>query len=88
MASVLDPSDKTYETINLFIRNVINTGTIKPSTRNYLIHQDILYGPKNEGGPYFFDARSFFFSLTISWVNKYASDKLDDHWADIIDKKV
>ena len=31
IASVLDPSDKTYETIIGFIRNFINTGTTKPS---------------------------------------------------------
>ena len=66
IVSVLDPIDKTYETINRFIRNFINTGTTKPSTRNFWIHQDILYGPKNEGGLNFIDARSFFLSLTIS----------------------
>ena len=42
-ASVLDPSYKTYENISHFIGNFIDTGTTKLSTRNYLIHQDILY---------------------------------------------
>ena len=88
IALVLDPNDKTYETINRFIRNIINTGTTKPSTRNFLIHQDILYGPENEGGLNFIHARSFFLSLKISGVKRYASDKLDDHWADIIDEKL
>ena len=59
IASVLDPTDKTYETINNFNRNYINTGTTKPSTTNYWIHQDILHGPKNEGGFNFIDTRSF-----------------------------
>ena len=54
--SVLDPSDKTYNTINRFIRNFVNTGTTKRSTKNNWIHQDILYGPKNEGGLSFIDA--------------------------------
>ena len=46
IALVLDPNDKTYKGINHFFRNFINSGTIKPSTRNYWIHQDISYGPK------------------------------------------
>ena len=38
IALVLDPNAKTYETINRFIRNFINTGTTKHSTRNFWIH--------------------------------------------------
>ena len=49
------------------------------------IHKNILYGPKIEGGLNFIDARSFFLSLKVSWVKRYASDALDDHWADLID---
>merc|ERR1711923_675193 len=63
----------------------INTGTSKPCTQKNWIHKDILYGPKSEGGLNFIDARSFFLSLKISWVKRYASDTLDDHWADLID---
>ena len=85
IASVLVPCDKTYETINCFIRSFVNTGTTKPSTKNNWIHQDILYGPKNEEGLNFIDARSFFLSLKISWMKRYESDALDDHWADLID---
>ena len=64
------------------------SGTAKPSTRNYCIHQDILYGPKNEGGLNIINACSFFISLKISCVKRYASDKLNDHWADIIDERL
>jgi len=85
---VLDPSDKTYETINRLIRNFVNAGTTKPSTKNKWIHQDILYGPKYEGGVNFINARSFILSLKISWVKRYASDNLDDHWAEIINEKL
>ena len=44
---MLDPSDMIKEIINRFIRNFINTGTTKPSIKNYWIHEDILYEPKN-----------------------------------------
>ena len=85
IASVLDPKSSTYDEINRIIGLFINTGTTKPITKTNWIHKDILYGPKNEGGLNFIDARSFFLSLKISWVKRYASDSLDDHWADLID---
>ena len=84
---MLDPNDKTYETIDHFIWNFSNIGTTKPNTRKFRIHQDIQYGPKNEEGLNFIDAGSFFLSLKISWVKRYASDKLYDYSADIIDEK-
>ena len=85
IASVLDPANSTYDEINRIIGCFINTGTSKPCTQKNWIHKDILYGPKSEGGLNFIDARSFFLSLKISWVKRYASDALDDHWADLID---
>ena len=88
IASVLDPSDSTYDAINKIIGLFINTGTTKPCTKRNWIHKDILYGPKSEGGLNFIDARSFFLSLKISWVKRYAADALDDHWADLIDLKL
>ena len=88
IASVLDPSDSTYDEINKIIGLFINTGTTKPCTKRNWIHKDILYGPKSEGGLNFIDARSFFLSLKISWVKRYAADALDDHWADLIDLKL
>ena len=27
-------------------------------------------------------------SVKISWIKRYATDRLDDHWADIIDRKL
>ena len=70
IASVLDPDDKTYEQINRYIRTFVNTGsTLASGTRNW-IHQDILYGPKSEGGFNFIDARYFFKSVKISWIKR------------------
>ena len=85
IASVLDPSASTYDEINKIIGLFINTGTTNPCTKRNWIHKDILYGPKSEGGLNFIDAWSFFLSLKISWVKRYASDAIEDYWADLID---
>ena len=85
IASVLDPCEGTYEQINRYIRNFANTGSTLASGNRNWIHQDILYGSKSEGCFKFIDARNFFKSLKIFWMKRYATDKLDDHWADIID---
>ena len=88
VASVLDPRETTYEKIDKLLCRFVNTGsTLTPVNRNW-ITQEILYGSKAEGGLSFIDAREFFLSLKVSWIKTYASDRLDDHWADIIDKQI
>ena len=57
---------------NTYYRNFINTGTTKVSGKRNWINQVILYGPKLEGDLNFIDARSFFFSLKVSMVKRYA----------------
>ena len=47
-----------------------------------------MYAPKSEGGFNFIDASSFFRSLKVSWIKRYATDGLDNHWADIIDREL
>ena len=88
VASVLDPSPNTYEAINKMLRSFVSTGSTIPQGKGNWINQDILYGPKSEGGFNFIHARSFFMSLKISWIKRYATDRLDDHWADIIDREL
>ena len=88
VASVMDPSPNTYEVINKMLRSFVNTGSTIPLGKGNWINQDILYAPKSEGGFNFIDARSFFLSLKISWIKRYATDRLDDHWADIIDREL
>ena len=41
-----------------------------------------------EGELSFIDACTFFMSFKVSWIKRYATDRLDDHWADIIDEKL
>ena len=88
MASVLDPSRNTYEVINKMLRSFVNTGSTIPLGKGNWINQDILYAQKSEGGFNFIDARSFFMSLKVSWIKRYATDRLDDHWTDIIDREL
>ena len=66
VASVLDPSPNTYETIYKMIRSFVTTGSTTPLGKGNWINQDILYAPKSEGGFNFIDARSYFLSLKVS----------------------
>ena len=70
------------------MRSFVNTGSTLPLGKGNGINQGILYAPKSEGGFNFIDVRSFFKSLKISWIKRYATDRFDDHWADIIDREL
>ena len=50
VASVLDPSASTYDTINRILRSFVNTGSTLTLSKGKWIHHDILYVPKTEGG--------------------------------------
>ena len=55
VASVQDPNNSTYGNINKITRSFINSGsTLTPGKIDW-IHQNILYGPKSEGGLNFID---------------------------------
>ena len=84
VASVLDPSTSTYDTINRMLRSFVNTGSTRTLGKGHWIHQDILYAPKSEGRLNFIDARSFFKSLKISWIKRYVTDRFNDNWTNII----
>jgi len=66
VASVLDPSPSTYDTISKMMRSFVNTGSALPLGKGNWINQDILYASKLEGGFNIIYARSFFISLKIS----------------------
>ena len=65
VASVLDPSASTINTINSMLRSFVNTGSTLTLGKGNWIHQDILYGSKSEGGLNFIYTWSFFKSLKI-----------------------
>ena len=56
VASVLDLNNSTYANIDKMICSLVNTGSTLTSGKGYWIHQDILYGPKSDGGLNFTDA--------------------------------
>ena len=64
----------------------MNAGTTKAHSNKNWINQYILYGPKSKGGLCFINAHAFFFSLKTFWLQRYVTDRLDDHWTNIIDK--
>ena len=70
-------------TAPMMIRSFVYTGSTLPPGKGYLIHHDILYRSKLEGGLSFIDARNFFKSM-----KRYAKDRLDDPLADVIDIKL
>ena len=66
-------------TINKFLRNCVNTCSTKAQGNRNWVNQDILYGPIFEGGLCFID---------VPLIKRYVTDRLDDHWADIIDREL
>ena len=88
VAMVLDPSTNTYDIINRMLRSFVNTGSTITLGKGNWIHQDNLYAPKSEEGRNFVDARRFFKLLKIFWIKRYATDRIDDHWANIIDREL
>ena len=70
------------------LRSFVNTGSTLTLGKGNRIHTDILYAPKAEGGLCFIDVQSFFKSLNIFWIKRYATDKLDNHWVDTNDREL
>ena len=52
------------------------------------IKDDILYGEKAKGGYGHIKVTEFFQSIKTSWVKRYATQLIDDHWCDLIDVKI
>ena len=44
-----------------------------------------LYSHSSEGGMGMINLKNFIPALKTSWVRRYVIDKLDDHWADLVD---
>ena len=54
------------------------------SSKNW-IKPDLLYAEKSKGGYGQIEVTKFFKSIKTSWIKRYATGRLDDHWCDIID---
>ena len=44
-----------------------------------------LYSHSSAGGMGMINLENFISALKTSWVRRYVIDKLDDHWADMVD---
>ena len=69
------------------ISGVLYNSYLEPNNkakRNW-IKPDILYAEKHKGGYGQIKVTDFFKAIKTSWVKRYATDWLNDHWCDILD---
>ena len=73
-------------TIMLEIQDMINSFVmdIKPGGRHW-ISKELLYESTQKGGFGIINLTDFTKAIKCSWVKRYCIDKLDDHWADLLD---
>ena len=57
---------------------------IKPGGRHW-ITKKLLYESTQRGGFGIINLTDFTKAIKCSWVKRYCVDKLDDHWADLLD---
>ena len=82
MATVLDIPDDLIKDIQGQIDDYVLG--IKPGGRKWMNHHT-LYAHSSEGGMGMINLKNFIPALKTSWVRQYVIDKLDDHWADLVD---
>ena len=64
-------------------KNTPKDDTVK---KNHLwIDTETLCNNKKEGGFGCINIKDFFSGLKLSWIRRYALNKINDHWCDIID---
>ena len=71
--------NEIQDMINAFVMG------IRPGGRHW-ISKDTLYTPTTKGGLGIIRLEDFTKAIKCSWVKRYCIDKLDDHWADKLDK--
>merc|ERR1711940_34436 len=90
IGSVLDKISKTrYTKIQKILDHfVLHNTYLEPSrsSRNW-IKPEILYEEKSKGGYGQIKVVDFFKSIKTSWIKRYASGGIDDHWCDILDRE-
>ena len=70
--------DEIQELINNFVMGI-------GSEKKHWISKDLLYTPTSQGGLGIIHLHNFIKAIKCSWVKRYCIDKLDDHWADMLD---
>ena len=74
---------KIQDNLNSFIFH--NRANKTEAKVNIHEKEEVLYGRKSDGGYGMLRVDDFFHGLKSSWVKRYAIDKVDDHWADMLD---
>ena len=82
VATVLEMDEKTLDSIQEIINSFVLN--IKPGGRHW-ISKDLLYEPTKNGGFGIINLKDFTKAIKCSWIKRYTIDKLDDHWADLLD---
>ena len=82
MATVLDIPDYLVKEIQGQIDDYVLG--IKPGGWKWM-NQHTLYSHSSEGGIGMINLKNFISALKTSWIRRYVIDKLDDHWADLVD---
>ena len=82
IATVLDINhsilNEIQDMINSFVMGIKKCG-------KHWISKDLLYTPALKGGLGLVRLEDFVRAIKCSWVKRYSIDKLDDHWADLLD---
>ena len=55
------------------------------SENRHWISKELLYTPTCRGGFGIIRVHDFIKAIKCSWIKRYCVDKLNDHWADILD---
>jgi hypothetical protein len=67
---------------------VLYNSYLEPNkTSKQWIKSEILYADKHKGGYGQIRVNDFFKSIKTSWLKRYATIKINDHWRDILDQK-
>ena len=82
ISTVLTPNATITNEMQTMINNYIMG--ISSNSKNW-INKDLIYTHTSKGGFGMVRLEDFMRAIKISWIKRYCIDKIDDHWADIID---
>ena len=82
VATVLDIPEKLIKTLQTQIDDYVLG--VKPGGRKWM-NPHTLYAHTSEGGLGMISLKHFIPALKTSWIRRYVIDKIDDHWADMVD---
>ena len=82
ISTVLTPNNSTIEEIQNLINNFVMG--IENKSKHW-INKDLIYTHTSKGGFGMIKLAEFTSAIKVSWIKRYTVDKIDDHWADMID---